>query len=81
MQQDSKQIIKGLPRRIALMLLDCGLIVVCYWLAVMLRFDSGDAYRRVEIVRAMAPMLPEVTRMSSTTRCTSETKCSSRALA
>ena len=37
------------------MLLDCGLIVVCYWLAVMLRFDSGDAYRRVEIVRAMAP--------------------------
>ena len=57
MQQDSKQIIKGLPRRIALMLLDCGLIVVCYWLAVMLRFDSGDAYRRVEIVRAMAPML------------------------
>ena len=27
MQQDSKQIIKGLPRRIALMLLDCGLIV------------------------------------------------------
>ena len=46
MQQDSKQIIKGLPRRIALMLLDCGLIVLCYWLAVMLRFDSGDAYKR-----------------------------------
>lgn len=39
------------------MLLDCCLIVVCYWLAVMLRFDSGDAYRRVEILRAMAPML------------------------
>ena len=39
------------------MLLDCGLIVFCYWLAVMLRFDSGDAYRRVEILRAMAPML------------------------
>ena len=58
MQQDvNKQIIKGLPRRIALMLLDCCLIVVCYWLAVMLRFDSGDAYRRVEILRAMAPML------------------------
>ena len=47
MQQVSKQLIKGLPRRIALMLLDCGLIVLCYWLAVMLRFDSGDAYRRV----------------------------------
>lgn len=43
MQQVSKQLIKGLPRRIALMLLDCGLIVLCYWLAVMLRFDSGDA--------------------------------------
>ena len=57
MQQVSKQLINGLPRRIALMLLDCGLIVLCYWLAVMLRFDSGDAYRRVEILRAMAPML------------------------
>ena len=52
MQQDSKQIIKGLPRRIALMLLDCGLIVLCYWLAVMLRFDSGDAYKRVLTIRA-----------------------------
>lgn len=57
MQQDSKQLIKGLPRRILLMLLDCGLIVFCYWLAVMLRFDSGEAYQRTEILRAMAPML------------------------
>ena len=57
MQQDSKQIIKGLPRRILLMLLDCGLIVFCYWLAVMLRFDSGEAYQRAEVLRAMAPML------------------------
>ena len=39
MQQVSKQLIKGLPRRIALMLLDCGLIVLCYWLAVMLRLS------------------------------------------
>ena len=60
MQQDSKQIIKGLPRRIVLMLLDCGLIVLCYWLAVMLRFDSGDAYKRVLTIRAMAPMLAYV---------------------
>ena len=45
MQQVSKQLIKGLPRRIALMLLDCGLIVLCYWLAVMLRFDSGEIGR------------------------------------
>ena len=57
MQQDSKQIIKGLPRRILLMLLDCGLIVFCYWLAVMLRFDSGEAYQRAEVLRAMEPML------------------------
>ncbi len=57
MQQDSKQIIKGLPRRILLMLLDCGLIIFCYWLAVMLRFDSGEAYQRAEVLRAMAPML------------------------
>ena len=57
MQQDSKKIVKGLPRRILLMLLDCGLIVFCYWLAVMLRFDSGEAYQRTEILRAMAPML------------------------
>ena len=53
MQQDSKQIIKGLPRRIALMLLDCGLIVLCYWLAVMLRFDSGDAYKRPTCCRSI----------------------------
>ena len=57
MLQDSKQLIKGLPRRIALMLLDCGLIVFCYWLAVMLRFDSGEAYQRAEVLRAMSPML------------------------
>ncbi|WP_300366985.1 nucleoside-diphosphate sugar epimerase/dehydratase [uncultured Subdoligranulum sp.] len=57
MQQDSKQIIKGLPRRILLMLIDCGLIVFCYWLAVMLRFDSGEAYQRAEVLRAMSPML------------------------
>ncbi len=56
MQQDSKQLIKGLPRRILLMLLDCGLIVFCYWLAVMLRFDSGDAYKRVLTI--CAPWLP-----------------------
>ena len=65
MQQDSKQIIKGLPRRIALMLLDCGLIVFCYYLAILLRFDGEDsivpaAVLRAEVIRAMAPMLPYV---------------------
>ena len=43
MQQVSKQLIKGLPRRIALMLLDCGLIVFCYYLAILLRFDGEDS--------------------------------------
>ncbi len=57
MLQDSNQIIKGLPRRILLMLLDCGLIVFCYWLVVMLVFDGESSYRRAEILRAMAPML------------------------
>lgn len=57
MFRDNKQLIRGLPRRVALMLLDCGLIILCYWLAIMLRFDSGDAYRRTEIVSAMLPML------------------------
>ena len=78
MQQDSKQIIKGLPRRIALMLLDCGLIVLCYWLAVMLRFDSGDAYKRVLTIRAMAPMLAYVLpiyMICSTTAVPSPARC------
>ena len=62
MQQVSKQLIKGLPRRIALMLLDCGLIVFCYYLAILLRFDGEDsivpaAVLRAEVIRAMAPML------------------------
>jgi len=57
MKTDRNQLIKGLPRRIALMLLDCGLIVFCYWLAIRLRFDSGDAYKQGEIIRAMLPML------------------------
>ena len=56
MQQVSKQLIKGLPRRIALMLLDCGLIVLCYWLAVMLRFDSFDEQSAFkQRARALSP--------------------------
>ena len=58
----SNQIIKGLPRKIALMLLDCGLIVFCYWLAIIVHFDGEDslipaAVQRAEVIRAMAPML------------------------
>jgi len=40
MQQDSKKLIKGLPRRIAMMLLDCGLIVLCYYIVIILHFDG-----------------------------------------
>ena len=60
--QISNQILKGLPRKIALMLLDCGLIVFCYWLAIIVHFDGEDsaipaALLRAEVIRAMAPML------------------------
>ncbi|WP_307999534.1 nucleoside-diphosphate sugar epimerase/dehydratase [uncultured Gemmiger sp.] len=60
--QISNQILKGLPRKIALMLLDCGLIVFCYWLAIIVHFDGEDSaipatLLRAEVIRAMAPML------------------------
>lgn len=65
MKQEKRQIIKGLPRRILLMLLDCGLIVLCYYLAILLRFDGTDSEipvqaLRAEVIRAMSPMLPYV---------------------
>ena len=65
MKQEKRQIIKGLPRRILLMLLDCGLIVLCYYLAILLRFDGTDSEipvqaLRAEVIRDMSPMLPYV---------------------
>ena len=54
---ETNQLLKGLPRKLALMALDCGLIVLCYWLAIMLRFDGGDAYKRAITISAMLPML------------------------
>ena len=65
MKQKNRQLINGLPRRILLMLLDCGLIVFCYYMAILLRFDGEDsivpaAVLRAEVIRAMAPMLPYV---------------------
>ena len=57
MKRSNEQLIKGLPRRILLMLLDCGLIVLCYYIAILLRFDGEDAFRRHEVIVAMAPML------------------------
>ena len=50
MKQDNRQIIKGLPRRIALMCLDCGLIVLSYLIAIMLRFDAENAYMRPGVI-------------------------------
>lgn len=63
MKQENRQIINGLPRRIALMVLDCGLIVLCYYLAILLRFDGEDSLLpadvlRAEVIRVMTPMLP-----------------------
>ena len=57
MKFETNQLLKGLPRKLALMALDCGLIVLCYWLAIMLRFDGGDAYKRAITISAMLPML------------------------
>lgn len=58
MKQTHSQLIKGLPRRIALMLLDCGLITLCYYLAILLRFDGEDAFKRPDAYAAMAGYLP-----------------------
>ena len=58
MKQDNRQIIKGLPRRIALMCLDCGLIVLSYLIAIMLRFDAENAYMRPGVIETMLPWLP-----------------------
>ena len=52
-----EELIQGLIRRLMLMLLDCGLIVLCYYIAILLRFDGEDAFRRHEVIVAMAPML------------------------
>lgn len=60
MKKENKPLLKGLPRRVALMLLDCGLIVLCYYIAILLRFDGSDAARRPVIIQAMLPMLPYV---------------------
>ncbi len=70
MKKTNEQLIKGLPRRILLMLLDCGLIVLCYYIAILLRFDGAEGVvaqqgvaqavhqvSRQEVITAMAPML------------------------
>ncbi len=60
MKQENQQLIKGLPRRLALMALDCGLIALCYWLAIILRFDSGEAYLRPGVILTFARYMPYI---------------------
>src|SRR5699024_6080611 len=47
-------------RRIALMCLDCGLIVLSYLIAIMLRFDAENAYMRPGVIETMLPWLPYI---------------------
>jgi FlaA1/EpsC-like NDP-sugar epimerase len=58
MKKTNQQIIKGLPRRLALMAVDCALIVGCYCLAILFRFDGPDAYLRPTVVGTMAQHFP-----------------------
>lgn len=60
MKQDNKQIIQGLPRRLALMALDCVLIILSYLVAIMLRFDGVDAYQRIGVIHTMMPWMPYI---------------------
>lgn len=60
MKQENQQLIKGLPRRLALMALDCGLIALCYWLAIILRFDSGEVYLRPVVILTFARYMPYI---------------------
>ncbi|WP_294496439.1 nucleoside-diphosphate sugar epimerase/dehydratase [uncultured Gemmiger sp.] len=59
MKQENGQIIKGLPRRIALMCLDCGLIALSYLIAILLRFDGDMADVRV-VIHTMLPWMPYI---------------------
>ncbi|MDD4849475.1 MAG: nucleoside-diphosphate sugar epimerase/dehydratase [Gemmiger sp.] len=45
MKQSNQQIVKGLPRRLLLMLLDCALIVGCNYLGLLFRLDGPEAYK------------------------------------
>ena len=66
MKPSNEQLIKGLPRRILLMLLDCALIVLCFYLSIVLRYDDAatlaaqniiDTPSREAVITAMTPML------------------------
>ena len=58
MKIENNQLLKGLPRKLALMALDCGLIVLCYWIAILLRFDGSEAYLRPTVVSTFMGSMP-----------------------
>ena len=58
MKKTNEQLIKGLPRRILLMLLDCGLIVLCYYIAILLRFDGAQQYLRDDVIGTFMQYMP-----------------------
>ncbi len=58
MKRSNEQLIKGLPRRILLMLLDCGLIVLCYYIAILLRFDGAQQYLRADVIETFMQYMP-----------------------
>ena len=45
MKQSNQQIVRGLPRRLLLMGLDCLLIVACNYLGLLFRLNGADAYK------------------------------------
>ena len=45
MKKSNQQIIKGLPRRLLLMVLDCALIAGCNYLGLLFRLDGPEAYK------------------------------------
>ena len=40
------------------MLLDCGLIALCYFIAIQLRFDGSEVYRRPDVTATFASYMP-----------------------
>ncbi|MGN0975862.1 MAG: polysaccharide biosynthesis protein [Gemmiger sp.] len=59
MNKHNQQLIKGLPRRLALMALDCVLIVGCNYLGLLLRLaDSVEAVRLPQAIANLNHNLP-----------------------
>lgn len=58
MKKNDKQLIKGLPRRIALMLLDCLLIVGCNYMGLFFRLSGSEAYKLPTAIANLNSNLP-----------------------